>query len=231
MHRDLEFRRKKIKLEAKEQALQQAAKDNKDFERLIKELKEKQNLERAKEKAQEVRQERKQLVEEVQGLREEIYHQPTEADLKQGPIQIGDYVKLKTGGASGIVESISKNKAVVQMGQMRMSVKTRDLQHAKAPLDVKASRSVSTDTVSQNANFESRIDIRGMRFEEAMKVVEDFMDQALMSNVANLRIIHGKGNGTLRKVVRQKLREYDVPMDISHPKQEFGGDGVTLVHF
>ena len=117
------------------------------------------------------------------------------------------------------------------MGQMRMSVKTRDLQHAKAPLDVKASRSVSTDTVSQNANFESRIDIRGMRFEEAMKVVEDFMDQALMSNVANLRIIHGKGNGTLRKVVRQKLREYDVPMDISHPKQEFGGDGVTLVHF
>ncbi|MCI5083946.1 MAG: Smr/MutS family protein, partial [Saprospiraceae bacterium] len=61
------------------------------------------------------------------------------------------------------------------------------------------------------------------------KVIEDFMDRALMSNVGNLRIIHGKGNGTLRKVVKKKLREYDLNMNIYHPAQEFGGDGVTLV--
>ncbi len=229
MHRDLEFRRKKIKLDAKEAALQQTAKDNRDFERLIKELKEKQKLEEAKQKAAEIRQERQQLVEEVQDLKEEIYYKEDPVELKKGPIQEGDYVRMKSGGSIGLVEAINKKKAVVLMGQMRMSINLRDLQHSKPPLDRQGAKSISTDTVTQNANFESRIDIRGMRFEEAMKVIEDFMDRALMSNVGNLRIIHGKGNGTLRKVVKKKLREYDLNMNIYHPAQEFGGDGVTLV--
>lgn len=229
MHRDLEFKRKKIKLDAKQSELQQVAKDNREFERLIKELKENQKLKEAKQKAIAIKVEREKLVEEVQELTEEIYYKPDPVELKKGPIQVGDYVKMKSGGAAGLVEAIDKNKAIVLMGQMRMSIKVRDLQHANAPLDLQAAKSISTDTVSQNSTFESRIDIRGMRFEEAMKVIEDFMDQALMSNAGNLRIIHGKGNGTLRKVVKKKLREYDVDMSISHPAQEFGGDGVTLV--
>ena len=109
-----------------------------------------------------------------------------------------------------------------------MTVKLRDLQHANAPLEIQASKSVHMDTISQNAQFESRIDIRGMRLEEALKVVEDFVDQALISNSSNLRIIHGKGNGVLRKAVRSKLREYDAEMEVWHPEQENGGDGVTL---
>lgn len=233
LHRDLEYRRKKIKLEAKEQALQQTAQNNKDFERLIRELKEKQKLEDAKKLAAEVKQERKQLVEEVSELREEIYYQPpapiSSKKVKKGAIKEGDFVKLKTGGATGTVESIDKKKAVVQMGVMRMTVKLRDLEHASAPLEIKSSKSVQMDTVDTAAGFQSKIDIRGMRMEEALKVVEDFIDQALMAGVANLRIIHGKGNGVLRKAVKTKLREYDVEISTRHPEPEQGGDGVTLV--
>ncbi|HMN90805.1 MAG TPA: Smr/MutS family protein, partial [Saprospiraceae bacterium] len=76
-----------------------------------------------------------------------------------------------------------------------------------------------------------RLDIRGLRPEEALKVLEDFFDQALMTNSNHLRILHGKGSGALRNTVRTKLREYNVPMHISHPHPEFGGDGVTLVEF
>ena len=229
LHRELEFRRKKIKLESKEQALQQAARDNRDLERLVREIKEKQNLEKAKEMATQAKEERKQLSEEVGGLIEEVYYKPAAKQEKAGEIKVGDFVKLRTGGATGAVESINRNNAVVTMGQMRMTIKLRDLQHAKAPLEVQSSRSVQSDTVAQTANFESKLDIRGMRYDEALKVVEDFVDQALISNSNSLQIVHGKGNGILRKAVRKKLKEYNVTMDIWHPEQQQGGDGVTLV--
>lgn len=229
LHRELEYRRKKVKLESKEQALQQTARDNQEMERLIREIKEQQNLEKAKKLSYKVKEERQALSEQVSGLREEIYYEPKQQDAKTGSIEVGDFVKLKTGGATGTVESIDRNRAVVLMGDMRMTIKLRDLQHAKAPLNVRSTKSVQSDTFSQTTGFQSKIDIRGMRYDEALKVVEEFVDQALIANATNLRIVHGKGNGVLRKAVKKKLREYNVEMDISHPAQEMGGDGVTLV--
>jgi DNA mismatch repair protein MutS2 len=231
LHRELEFRRKKFKLESKQQALQQTAKDNKALERLVREIKEERNLQKAKEMAAQVKKERQDLSEEVSELKEEVYYKPFEEEIEEQEIKVGDHVKLRTGGATGTVESIDENKGkvVVQMGLMRMTANLRDLKHAKAPLDVQSSKSVQTDTVERSTDFQSKIDVRGMRMEEAMKIVENFIDQALISNATNLKIIHGKGNGVLRNAVRSKLREYDVKMDIWHPDPEQGGDGVTLV--
>ncbi len=229
LHKDLEYRRKKVKLEAKEQALQQTARENRDMERLIREIKEQQNLEKAKALSVQVKQERAQLSEQVTDLREKIYYQPTVKDKKKEEIKVGDFVKMKTGGATGTVEAIEKKKAVVTMGQMRMTIKLRDLQHANAPLDVQNGRSVQSDTASTPAGFNSKLDIRGMRYEEALKVVEDFVDRALIANAGHLKILHGKGSGALREAVRRKLREYKQEMEISHPPQEMGGDGVTLI--
>ncbi len=229
LHKDLEYKRKKFKLEAKEQALQETARDNKELERIVREIRESQNLEKAKQMAAEARQQRQELNNEVTNLREDIFYKPIQK-LKKGNIKVGDFVKMKSGGATGKVESINKNKAVVMVGMLRMTVPLRDLQHAYQPLDVKK-KSVTTDTVSQNAEFKSKIDIRGMRMEEALKVVEDFVDKALISSASNLEIVHGKGNGTLRKIVKMKLREYDSISRVWHPEQEQGGDGVTFVEF
>ena len=228
LHRELEYRRKKMKLDAKELALQSAAQDNRELENLVRELKEAQNLEKAKAAAQKVREERQRLSEEVSTLHESIYHQP-ETAREVRPIAVGDYVRMKSGDATGQVEEIQKNKAIVQMGILKMTVKLRDLVHTKAPLEVQKKKSVQMDMVTKSAKFESKIDIRGMRLQEALQVLEDFMDQALMTSVRHLEIIHGKGNGILRNAVRNKLREYDAPMNVRHPEQEQGGDGVTLI--
>ncbi len=115
------------------------------------------------------------------------------------------------------------------MGDMRLTIKLLDLQHSNEPLEINSRASVQTDTIDQSAGFQSKIDIRGMRMDEAMRVVEAFVDQAIMIGANNLRILHGKGDGTLRKAVRMKLREYHFPMDIKHPESSEGGDGVTLV--
>lgn len=231
LHRELEVRRKKFKLESKQQALQQTAKDNKALERLVREIKEERNLEKAKEMAAQVKKEKQDLSDEVSDLKEEVYYKPYEEEIEEQEIKVGDHVRLRTGGATGTVESIDENKgkAVIQMGLMRMTANVRDLKHAKAPLEVQSSKSVQMDTVERSADFQSKIDVRGMRMEEAMKIVENFMDQALISSAANLKIVHGKGNGVLRKAVRSKLREYNVNMEVWHPEPEQGGDGVTLV--
>ncbi|MEQ8703227.1 MAG: endonuclease MutS2 [Phaeodactylibacter sp.] len=229
LHKELEYRRKKVKLEAKEWALQQTSRDNREMENLIREIKEEQNLEKAKRISQQVKQQRGKLAEQVTDLREKIYYEPTEKDKKKEVIKAGDFVKMKTGGATGTVESIDKNRAVVRMGDMRMTIKLRDLQHANAPLEVQSTKSVKAETATTTATFEPKLDIRGMRYEEALKVVEDFVDQALIANASHLEIVHGKGSGALREAVRRKLREYSLPMDIAHPPQEQGGDGVTLI--
>lgn len=228
MHRDLEFKRKKLKLDAKEKALQQSAKDNREFEQLIREIKESKNLEKAKRLASKVRTERKVLSKQVEHLKEEIYYQPDVKEAKKGPLEVGDFVRLRTGGATGRIDSITKNKVVVVMGQMKMTVKLRDLQHANEPLDIQSSKGIKMDTVNDSAAFESKIDLRGMRRDEALKVLERFVDKALISNATQLRILHGKGDGILRKAVKEKLREYQVITTIRHPEREEGGDGVTI---
>ena len=93
LHRDLEYKRKKLKLEAKEQSLQQTASDNKAFEKLVREIKEEKNLEKAKKMAAKVKAQREQLSENVSGLREEIYYK--DAVNKDSEIKIGDFVKIK----------------------------------------------------------------------------------------------------------------------------------------
>ncbi len=229
LHRDLEFRRKKLKLEAKEKALQETARENKTFEKVIREIREEKNIEKAKEMAAEVRQEREKLSRQVGHLREEVFYKPDAREISEQEIQVGDYVRLRSGGATGTVESLDKSRAVVQVGQMRVTAKLRDLKRVSEPLDIQSSRSVRTDTAADVATFNPDIDIRGMRMEEALKAVEEFVDQALVAAARHLRIVHGKGNGILRQAVRRKLGEYDIEMDVRHPDAREGGDGVTLV--
>ncbi len=233
LHKDLEYKRKKFKLESKEQSLQQVAQDNRDMEKLIREIREEKNLEKAKELASRVREEKKQLSEDVSGLKHDVYYKEDSAAAtkEKKPIEVGDFVRLRTGGASGKVDAIEKGKAIVLMGLMKMTANVKDLVHANEPIDIRSTKSVQTDIVSSSAKFESKIDLRGLRKEEAIKIFEDFVDKALISSVNQIRVVHGKGDGILRTAVRQKLKEYKGIKDIRHPESNDGGDGVTIVEF
>lgn len=232
LHRDLEFRRKKLKLTEKESELQQAARENRMLEKLVREIKEEKNLEKAREIAEKVREDRLKLTEEVKDIREAVYFEPTLAPAtKEETISAGDFVRLRSGGATGRVESISKNKAVVLMGDMRLTIQLRDLQRAKEPLEVRSVSSIQTDALDRQSQFQNKIDLRGMRMDEALKLLEEFVDNALMSNAKRVRIVHGKGSGVLRQAVRNKLKEYKAISQTWHPEEELGGDGTTWVEF
>ncbi|MBC8046780.1 MAG: Smr/MutS family protein, partial [Fimbriimonadaceae bacterium] len=72
---------------------------------------------------------------------------------------------------------------------------------------------------------------RGKAKEEAMMELENFLDKALMRNVFQLRIMHGKGTGVLRTAVQQVLKNYKAVKKYQFEENNMGGDGVTLVEF
>ncbi|MFZ4543809.1 MAG: endonuclease MutS2 [Saprospiraceae bacterium] len=229
MHKEYEYKRKKLKLEIKEAELQSFARDGQDLERLIRDIREQQNLEKAKELATQRKQEKEKLMMEVEVLNNDIHHIPiTHQDLKRGQLQVGDLVKAIKGGAIGRIERIEKSKAVVIMGSMRIEFKVSDLQHVPEQLEIIDRSRVQLDFVQQAAQFESRIDLRGMRMGEAMITLQNFLDRALMTSTRTVIVLHGKGDGILRRMVIQKLREYKDISNIHHAPEDEGGNGITI---
>jgi DNA mismatch repair protein MutS2 len=90
-------------------------------------------------------------------------------------------------------------------------------------------KSISTAFSSNHQDVESKLDIRGFTKGEAGKIVEDFLDKVLLSNNFEVQIIHGVGNGVLKKVVWAKAKEYKDLKKIWHPQAEQGGEGITLI--
>ena len=224
--KDVEFRRKKLKLDAKEFELQKTANSNNELQRLVKELKQSQNLEQTKKLVHTVREEQQKLANEVTRLNEDIYHSTPSVEK---PILVGSMVKMRSGTASGKVESIDKKEAIILMGDMRMTVKIKDLVPMGESLVVANTGSTLHDSISRSANFDAKTDLRGLSMIEADRILEAFMDNAVVSSANTISIVHGKGNGVLRKLVRQKLKEYKQVKKVFHPENAEGGDGVTIV--
>jgi DNA mismatch repair protein MutS2 len=108
-----------------------------------------------------------------------------------------------------------------------MEVPLDELLPAGDPLDIRSERSVQSDLETQT-RFDPKLDLRGMRPEQAETLLERFMDRALVSNTHSVQIIHGKGTGALRNLVHNKLKEYTVK-EISQPVDQHGGSGTTVV--
>ncbi|MEO1653732.1 MAG: Smr/MutS family protein, partial [Bacteroidota bacterium] len=159
-----------------------------------------------------------------------LYHKKKTGKVEDRPIREGDFVRLVTGGDTAKVESIRKQKAVVVVNQLRMEVKLRDLVLAGSPVTAPVKGKINLDTLHSNAHFVNKLDLRGMRREEAMKNLESFVDEALIANGEELKIIHGKGDGILRKMIREHLKRYKEVSQLKDEHADRGGDGVTIVH-
>ncbi len=230
MHTELELGRKRLKMEQKEYELRISAAANREVDKLIKELKESKSLEKAQAVSVQLKSERAEKAKQVDAINEQVIQleEQNTPSASARPLQAGDYVRLRSGGATGRIEQMNGNKATLSMGQMNVVANLRDLVAVVEPEAIR-SGNLQTD-IRQVAAFEGKIDLRGLSREEALAQLEKFVDNALLSNASTLRILHGKGDGVLRKAVKQKLREYGGNVtNIHHPAQELGGDGVTIV--
>ncbi len=226
LHKELEFRRKKIKLSAKEQSLFTIGQENKELDAVIKQLKEAKDLEKAKEIAKTYKTKREKVRGEIHKLKDEVYYQDK---FDPTTLKEGDFVKMRTGDSIGSILSIRKNKAEVRMGIMTMSVPLRELIPAKEPIATNDSRRIVMD-IPNRERFETKLDVRGYTKADTLHAVQEFMDRALLTNEASLTIVHGIGSGVLRKAVLSKLKEYPDILEVSHPEEQYGGLGVTYVN-
>jgi DNA mismatch repair protein MutS2 len=150
------------------------------------------------------------------------------------PLKTGDKVTIE--GQEGIfkIAQIKGNEAELQIGELTTKVKlsrlvkvSGDIEHEKNHPALKKVKGI--DINARLANFSSSIDIRGMRGEEALKEIDRWLDNALLFGASNLRILHGKGDGILRKLVREHLKRTPFVLNFKDEHVEFGGDGITLV--
>lgn len=234
-HRELEFGRKKLKLQAKEQELQEAKQSHtkalKELETAIQEIKTAENQQKAAELAKKLVKttdaHKHSLNQEVDTIKSDIY--TVYEKTLTAEIVVGGFVKLRDGASMGQVKEIRKKEAVVEVGNLTLTIPLRDLQGIPNPIQTNDKVGIKTDTVQKRAIFEPNLDIRGMRHEESMELIQNFLDAALMANAYELRIVHGKGTGILRRAVLEKLKSYPAIKKTYHPEPNQGGDGVTIV--
>ncbi|MFI5159770.1 MAG: endonuclease MutS2 [Sphingobacteriales bacterium] len=142
----------------------------------------------------------------------------------------GDWVKLVDSETTGQVMEIAKDNVIIAIGDLRTVAKKNRVQKVtrkEVPKEVRKSFSSHTNDY---ANFSPEIDVRGKRGDEAVYEIEKMLDRALMMGLNNLKILHGKGDGILRKLIREYLKKYDAVDRIEDEHADRGGDGITYVY-
>ena len=153
------------------------------------------------------------------------------------PIVVGGIVRIDGQDTFAQVVEIKGKKAVVESNSMRMTIPLDRLSGTKKkgiPVD-KLSRqnsrfqSIYDDINEKRKTFNPTIDLRGQRGDEAMENLQRFLDDAQLLSEKELRILHGKGYGILKQMIREYLQGNRDVQSFRSEKLELGGDGITVV--
>lgn len=213
---------KQLMNEAKEKANQRVKSATKEADDILKELRELRDQKGADVKEHELIDKKKQLDDqyEAKSLKQNVQKK------KWDEINAGDEVKVLTYGQKGeVLELIDHNEAVVQMGIIKMKLPLEDLEKTKK------TKSEPTKMIKREnrQSIKMELDLRGYRYDEAMVAVDQYLDQAVLSNYEQVYIIHGKGTGALQKGVQNHLKRHKNVASYRNGMPSEGGFGVTVV--
>jgi len=160
----------------------------------------------------------------------------TEAPLKKAEpvkIKVGDKVKMKGQHTVGEVIDINNKNYIVAFGNLTTTLEEKRLEKVSnyEAKKISSGRSVTGiyNVSERKLNFKPRIDVRGQRADEALQKVMDFVDEAIMVNAGEIKILHGKGNGILRQLIRDYLKTTPGVASFNDEHVQYGGAGITVV--
>ncbi len=154
-------------------------------------------------------------------------------------VKQGDMVRLNGQSGVGVVELIKGKEAVVAFGSVRLKCLYEKLVKASSA-DMKQSSSLRPPSMygkyldemqSKLEEYRLTIDLRGKRAEEALTELRKYIDDAVLLDIFEVRILHGKGDGILRQLVREHLSNVDEVKEYRDEALERGGHGITVVKF
>ena len=234
----LETDKKKIINAAKLEAKNLLQNTNKQIEQTIRDIRENQA---DKEKTKVIRQKLEKFTEE--NAPEILPTEESEEDNEDvlevvgGEILVGDFVRLIGHTTIGQVLSMRGKDAEISIGELKSNIKISRLEKisrknakkVKKPFAKETSKKTGLDINEKAAYASFSLDLRGMRGDDAVAKVESFVDNAILVGYSELRIIHGKGDGILRKLIREKLKEYKQVASVADEHADRGGAGSTIV--
>lgn len=145
-------------------------------------------------------------------------------------IKIGSKVNLIGGTEVGKIVSINSKKALVAFGNFKTTVGINQLEIFNDKPEQKVFKiEKSSRRIIEKSVFETTLDIRGMLVEEVQQALENYFDKAMMYSFGQIKILHGRGTGALRNYVQQFLKKYPYVKKYYFEKEEFGGNGITIV--
>ena len=200
---------------------------------IIRELR-KLNLEMDKDKNRRVNELRQLLNEKTKEFSENIYtDQITEEDTYEtdSDLETGDAVFVRTIKQKGfIISEVDDSQTVmVQIGLVKTKVKKSDLRKIKSDEEIKQKNNTNRMVKLKTSSINPTLDLRGYNLDEALLELDKYLDDAFMSNLNEVQVIHGKGTGVLREGVTQFLKKHKHVKESRLGTFNEGGDGVTIV--
>ncbi len=140
---------------------------------------------------------------------------------------MGDYVRITITNQTGEIISLDRKNATILCNGIRMKSSLDNLVKTERP---KKKKEVSVrNQAARNVSFKVELNLIGMTVEEAMPVLDKFMDNALLAKAPFVRVVHGMGTGALRKAVWDRLKKYNFIAKYEFAPSAQGGSGATIV--
>jgi DNA mismatch repair protein MutS2 len=156
---------------------------------------------------------------------------PAPMQVSSGEVKVGDRVWVARLGQIGKVMTMDASGADVQVGNFRVRLKRDELTdkvtQPESPLDKPVSRVNLPEADSPGVE----VSLRGMRAADALDKLEKYLDRAYLAGLPYVRVVHGKGTGTLRKLARDMMRQHPLIAEIKEAPAHEGGEGVTIAKF
>ena len=227
---DLEKKKKQYLRDAASEAQELIDRANSQIERTIREIKEAQaEKERTKEIRQELKKTKEDIAETAKKATEPKKPKP-EADTT---LKVGDTVCIDEMEIVGEIVAISDTDATILFDTVKLRTspdKLRKVSKAEGRKVIRKWQSGLADELSEKAeHFDLTLDVRGKRAEEALDAVAKYLDEAKLLSIKEVSILHGKGNGILRKLIREFLSHDREVAHFNDATLETGGTGITRI--
>ncbi|CUU06925.1 DNA mismatch repair protein MutS2 [Candidatus Kryptobacter tengchongensis] len=214
---EVEREKKKAKKEAFAELREIAENARAKIEEAIRKIKEteasKESIKHAHKVAEQINKQFHELSKQLEEQKDEII------ELKPG-----DLVKMRDGTQIGEVLQVDGSNVVVAFGAVKMLLKTDVLEK----VEQKEAKKL-TSAIDLFAPVSTKIDVRGMRADEAINAIDKFIDTSFLYRLKRIEIIHGKGTGKLKKEIAEFLKRHPNVKSFRSGSWEEGGDGVTIV--
>lgn len=152
---------------------------------------------------------------------------------KKRAAKVGDDIIVSSYGQRGtLTKRFKDGRWEAQVGLIKMTLQESEFDLVKSD-KAQASQKKQAHLVKRTSQKapSARLDLRGKRYEEAMQELDEFIDQALLNNMAQVDIIHGIGTGVIRDGVTKYLRRNKQVKEFGYAPQNAGGSGATIVTF